>query len=199
MALLSSLRYTRSERRAVGLLVGLILLVNMGTLLVRVIAVPESIPLNPESSPISELDTRGKSAEHLALLELNSADSTDLLSLYGIGPVYSARIIKYRNLLGGYYSPKQLLEVYGMDSVRYLGFHKKVTSDPLLIDQINLVTVGFKELLRHPYVQYDMVKTFIHFRDVHGPPDDFTELWEEASWPDSLRVCLLPYLSLGNE
>ena len=48
------------------------------------------------------------------ILELNSADSIQLLDIRGIGPVFASRIIRYRNLLGGYYVVTQLKEVYGM-------------------------------------------------------------------------------------
>ena len=47
-------------------------------------------------------------------IELNEVDSAGLVKLSGIGSVYAARILKYRELLGGYYLKKQLLEVYNM-------------------------------------------------------------------------------------
>ena len=47
------------------------------------------------------------------LVDINTADSLDLQQLTGIGPSFSKRIIKYRELLGGYYDIKQVLEVYG--------------------------------------------------------------------------------------
>lgn len=195
MAILSVLRYTRSEKRAVGLLAGIILLLNLGTVFLRSIAKPQEFIVQNISGII--IDSVEISSDKHIVLELNSADSTDLLSLYGIGKVFSRRIIKYRSLLGGYYTPEQLLEVYGMDSSRYLGFHNKIRVDTNLIRKINLTTVEFKELLRHPYVSYDMVKSFVNYRDRHGPPVSLSMLWKEASWPDSLKTCLLPYLSIG--
>ena len=36
-------------------------------------------------------------------IHLNTADSVQLLPLPGIGPVFAGRIIRYRNLLDGYY------------------------------------------------------------------------------------------------
>ena len=45
--------------------------------------------------------------------ELNRADTQQLISVYGIGPVFARRIIRYRELLGGFYRPDQLMEVYG--------------------------------------------------------------------------------------
>jgi len=198
MAIFSVLRYTRSEKRSVGLLAGLILIINLGTVILRSYAEPHGLPV---ISDFTSIRNNSHSAELQSdkqfALELNSADSIDLLALYGIGKAFSRRIIKYRNLLGGYYTSEQLLEVYGMDSIRYLGFHNKIWVDTNLIKKINLTTVQFRDLLRHPYVQYDMVKSFVNYRDKHGPPDNLSKLWHEASWPDSLKACLSPYLSLG--
>lgn len=51
-------------------------------------------------------------------VELNSTDSIELIKIKGIGPVFASRIMKYRDLLGGYVSISQLQEVYGIDSDR---------------------------------------------------------------------------------
>ena len=48
------------------------------------------------------------------VVEINTADSAELMRLNGIGASFSRRIVKYRNLLGGFISKEQLLEVYGM-------------------------------------------------------------------------------------
>ena len=61
-----------------------------------------------------------KGTAAIAYVELNSADSLELLGLKGIGPVFASRILKYRNLLGGFYSVSQLLEVYGFPEETYL-------------------------------------------------------------------------------
>lgn len=52
-------------------------------------------------------------------VELNSADSSELLKINGVGPVFASRIIKYRNKLGGFATTEQVTEVYGMDSIRF--------------------------------------------------------------------------------
>jgi len=49
--------------------------------------------------------------------DLNLAKADDLLPIYGIGPVLSQRIIKYRDALGGFKQESQLYKVYGLDSV----------------------------------------------------------------------------------
>jgi len=55
----------------------------------------------------------------LAVVDLNQADSAGLDQIKGIGPAFANRILKYRERLGGFYKKEQLLEVYGLDSVKY--------------------------------------------------------------------------------
>ena len=42
------------------------------------------------------------------VVELNSADSTTLRRVPGIGPVFASRIVRFRSLLGGFYTVSQL-------------------------------------------------------------------------------------------
>ena len=42
------------------------------------------------------------------VVELNGADSAELVKLYGIGGYYAKRIIEYRERLGNFYTPEQL-------------------------------------------------------------------------------------------
>jgi DNA uptake protein ComE-like DNA-binding protein len=98
-------------------------------------------------------------------IELNSADSASLLALDGIGPSYAGRIIKYREKLGGLYIKEQLLEIKGMDSIRFSQFESQITIDQSLIRRIDINTVTFKDLLRHPYFEYYLVKAIFSKKD----------------------------------
>lgn len=127
-------------------------------------------------------------------IELNSADSSKLLNLYGIGPVFASRIVKYRNLLGGYHSKEQLLEVYGMDSARYLGFEERIYIDSTSIHRINVNTSSFREFLRHPYLDYEAVKKLVRYRDRHGSLESPELLWRDSVISPDIKKKLLPYL-----
>ena len=112
----------------------------------------------------------------VALLELNTADSVQLVSLYGVGPIYAQRIIKYRNKLGGFYSKKQLLEVYGMDSIRYDGFAKNTKVDSNFVIYLEINKAEFKILLSHPYLNYEQVKSIYDYREQMGKLKSVDEL-----------------------
>ncbi len=127
-------------------------------------------------------------------VEVNSADSTDLIRLKGIGPVFSARIIKYRNLLGGYYSHDQLLEVYGFDKTKLNLIRDQAYFNPDLIKKIKINTAGFKELIKHPYISYKLTKTIFNYREDSNSIIDNELLRVILCDDDSLRMKLEPYL-----
>lgn len=70
------------------------------------------------------------------VVELNSADTTALKMVPGIGSVFAKRIIKYRDLLGGFYSVEQLGEVYGIDEDRYEAMKSWFSVDPSVISHL---------------------------------------------------------------
>ena len=98
-------------------------------------------------------------------VELNSADSVNLLNLYGIGPSFAHRIIIYRGMLGGFYEEKQLLEVYGMDSSRLEMFREQLIINTDSIRKIAINKATFKELLKHPYLDYETVRDIVNYRE----------------------------------
>ncbi len=50
---------------------------------------------------------------------VNSADTTELKRLRGIGSVLSARIVKYRDKIGGFKSLEQIQKIYGLSEETY--------------------------------------------------------------------------------
>ena len=97
-------------------------------------------------------------------IELNSADTIALQSLPGIGPVISKRIIKYRDLLGGFYSPAQLKEVYGISEELYTVTRTRVTADSTTIKKLYPNLADFKVLNKHPYIGYELSKKLCNQR-----------------------------------
>lgn len=139
-------------------------------------------------------DSPGKSGKVL-IVELNSADSSELIKIYGIGPVFSSRIVKFRDILGGFYDKHQLMEVYGLDSAKYQQIKNHFTLDTSKIKKIKLNTASFKELLAHPYLDYYLVKEITDYRETHGPFSTLGELKNIPLIYDDLYIKLSPYLS----
>ena len=126
-------------------------------------------------------------------IQLNSIDSAGLLPLPGIGPVYAGRIIKYRSLLGGFVNKGQLLEVYGMDSARLEPLMDMIRTDTSAIIKLNPSTAKFRELLRHPYLEYEDVLALVKYRDMEGPIDSSGEIRQNMLLTDSTLQKIHPY------
>jgi DNA uptake protein ComE-like DNA-binding protein len=118
-------------------------------------------------------------------IDINRADSAELLPLPGIGPVFAGRIVKYRNLLGGFVSLDQLGEVYGMPTETVDLIRSRVSIDSSSIRKIRIDSASFGELLRHPYLEYDDVKALVGYRDFKGDISSINELRMNQILPDS--------------
>ena len=105
-------------------------------------------------------------------IDLNSADSIQLKQLPGIGAVLSKRIVKYRDLLGGFYSVNQLKEVYGLSEETIRQIEKKVKLDNAKIKKLNLNFADMNELSRHPYLKKNLAEKIIRFRTKNGSIHD---------------------------
>ena len=113
------------------------------------------------------------------LIELNSADSILLKQLPGIGDKLSKRIVKYRDLLGGFHSISQLNEVYGIDESSIRKLENKITIDGTKIKKLNLNFSDQAELARHPYIQLNLAKKIIKFRTRYGSMND-CRIWQDS-------------------
>jgi competence protein ComEA len=129
-------------------------------------------------------------------VELNSADTSDLIKLRGIGPVFSGRIVAYREKLGGFYDKSQLLEVFGIDTNRYFQFAHQVFADTLKLKKMDLNHTTFKDLLRHPYLEYYLVKSIFNYKDAVGAFRSVDELRQIDMVYDQLFEKIKPYLTV---
>ena len=133
-----------------------------------------------------------KDATPVIVQELNSTDSLHLLDIPGIGPVFASRIIRYRNLLGGYYSVTQLKEVYGMQDERFMAVSPYFTADGSSVKKLNVNFSTVQELGRHPYVGFSAARKICNLRDKTGKFSSPGNLSPVVTG-DSLKK-LIPYM-----
>ena len=127
-------------------------------------------------------------------IELNSADSFALQQLRGIGPAFARRIIRYRDRLGGFISKTQVMEVFGMDTGRYNAIAGNLFVNTDSVRKINLNTATFKELLSHPYFQFETAKSIMLYRKEKKKITGIEELRSVKGIADTTFRKILPYI-----
>ena len=141
--------------------------------------------------------TSRKSDKTDEMVELNSADTTRLKQLRGIGSGYAKMIVAYREKLGGFYKTEQLLEVYKFPDETYQKIKHQLKVDTTLIKKISVNTVTVKELKSHPYISYYQALSIVENRELQ-PQMRYNCLYdmvvdEDLKEEDILRVA--PYFS----
>lgn len=130
------------------------------------------------------------------VLDINTADSASWSRLYGIGPVLSARIVRYRNALGGFFSIAQIAEVYGLPDSTFQRIKKQLNISPVSLKKLNINTASVEMMKSHPYINSRLASAIKAFRDMHGTFDSLPELKALQLVNDQIYRKLVPYLSV---
>ena len=133
------------------------------------------------------------------IFDLNKADTSMLKTINGIGEKLSIRIVKYRDILGGFVSTDQLKEVYGLDTlvIKRLVETSFIDNEfaPVKLD-INRATE--KELSAHPYLN-KMAKVIVSYRFQHGGFKAVEDIRNVVNLDEKNFQRILPYIEVkGN-
>lgn len=128
------------------------------------------------------------STQHVVL---NTADTTELRKVPGIGAYYARQIVRYGQRLGGYVSVDQLDEIEGFpqEAKKYFvvqGAHPQL----LNVNQLNL-----QQLRRHPYINYYQAKAIMDYRRLHGNLNSLQDLRLSKDFPPEVIERLTPYVT----
>lgn len=166
-----------------------------------------SIPIPVESDSIIVADAskttnefidsntfaKAKVKKKSILIDINTADEIQLQYVNGIGPSFAKRIIKYRDMIGGYHSKGQLLEVYGLDHEKFHQIKDQITVGGN-IQPININSSDSKDLSVHPYINYQEARLIVAYTSKHGPIKSAYDI-VKIGVMDSLFVeKIMPYL-----
>jgi DNA uptake protein ComE-like DNA-binding protein len=143
-----------------------------------------------------ETFVKKKSPSINTILELNTIDSLELISINGIGPFYASQIINYRNKLGGFYKREQLMEIWKMKEETYQILMESLIIDTSTLQKIHLNTVSFEKLKNHPYLSYSQANSIVKMRTQLGRFDSIISIKKSKLINDDTFLRVRPYLSL---
>lgn len=98
------------------------------------------------------------------ILNLRTADTTELKMIRGIGSYRAKQIVRYREQLGGFVSVEQLLEVKGMEDLASDSILQHFVLDSVTVQQINVNRAGVQRLAQHPYLRFEQAKALYELR-----------------------------------
>ncbi|WP_299356043.1 helix-hairpin-helix domain-containing protein [Mucilaginibacter sp.] len=148
--------------------------------------------------PYINIPDEGYTANKLTVgevVDLNTADSTKLTRIHGIGPAFAARIVEYRKRLGGFLNKEQLKEVYGIDSIKYAEIQNQVNINTIHISKININAVDFEGLRKFPYLTNKQTNAVIQYRLQHGNYQSINDMKNIAIVDGIILRKIEPYLS----
>ena len=129
--------------------------------------------------------------------DLNSASAEELKTINGIGEKLSARIIKFRDRLGGFLVDEQLYDVYGLETeVVQRALKRFKVLNPPEIEKININTASAEKLTELIYLQRSVAFDIVSYRNSKGSIDSFEELSKIENFPSEKIDRIALYLSL---
>jgi competence protein ComEA len=95
---------------------------------------------------------------------VNSIGAKKLQYVRGIGPFFANQIIEYRNMLGGFYSFDQILEINRFSPELVDSLKTRCFIDVDKIKKMDLNTVSSAELQGHPYFRLSVARDIVDLR-----------------------------------
>jgi len=122
--------------------------------------------------------------EKIILIDINKATQEDLIKIYGIGPGLSERILKQKEILGGFVSMEQMNDVWGLspEVIEKLNAQFKIGVIPN-VKKIKINDASAKELSQFPYFRYPISKEIVTYRSMNGGISSSEDLIKIKGFP----------------
>ncbi len=128
-------------------------------------------------------EPRESNSPNLSPFCINTATAEQFQKIRGIGPVFSDRIVRYRERLGGFYTIEQLKEVFGIEDELIDSNSAYFIIEEKTLRQIDWQEGEFRDILAHPYLDYDQVVCIMQQRRAGAERGaDLKECFDELEW-----------------
>jgi competence protein ComEA len=128
-------------------------------------------------------------------VEINTADTTSFIALPGIGSKLAARIISFREKLGGFSNVEQVKETYGLPDSTFQRI-KPYLQVNTAVKKININTATVDQLKAHPYIRYTLANPIIAYRNEHGAFTRLEDIKKIMVITEEVFQKISPYLSI---
>lgn len=128
------------------------------------------------------------------ILNIRTADTTELKMIRGIGSYRARQIVRYREQLGGFARVEQVLEAKGMEHMADSVLNSFVL-DSVVIDSLNINRISVQRLSKHPYLRFEQAKAIYELRRKYVRLDSIEQLYElDCLSPETIQK-ITPYLN----
>lgn len=124
-------------------------------------------------------------------VDINLADTAELMKIPGIGPIYAKMIVDYRKRLGGFHSIAQLYELEVLPE--HLGDWVHVSTPPT--EKLHINRLSVTQLRSHPYLTFYQAKAIVDLRKREGDIKSARQLLFLNEFGEKDIERLAPYLS----
>jgi len=129
-------------------------------------------------------------------VDINSADTSAFIALPGIGSKLAARIVNFRDKLGGFYSIEQVRETFGLPDSTFQKIKENLILKNNVIKKININTATTDELKSHPYIKWNIAGTITAYRNEHGAFSNIEDIKKIMTITDDIYKKIAPYLAI---
>lgn len=157
-------------------------------------AVSESPAIEQSAREIPPVSSLKSAASGPRLVELNTADSLELLSVRGIGEKSVSAIMAYRELLGGFHSVEQLTEMNVIFEKNYELMQPYIWADSCEIRKIDVNFAPANAVNEHPYMKGKLARRILSKRQLKGGWSTIEDMIEDKTLTSNEAARLAPYL-----
>lgn len=148
------------------------------------------------ASPSVDTPKLEKQERKVYTVEINHADTSAFIQLPGIGSKLAARIVSFRDKLGGFYTIAQIGETYGLADSTFQKIRPYLNVNANAIKKISINSATKDELKVHPYIKWKLANAIVEYRNQHGRFSSLEDLKKIAVIDDSSFEKIKPYLDL---
>lgn len=133
------------------------------------------------------------------VLNLRTADTTELKMIRGIGSYRARQIVRYREQLGGFTHVEQILEAKGMEEGDGDSLLAYFFIDSVKVEQMNVNVVGVKRLSRHPYLRFEQAQAIYELKRKKIRLDSIQQLQRIEGLDRETLEKVAPYLNFDKK